>query len=91
MCFGVALPSPIVERVLELRIEQTKIRYRNGIYKDGRLHGKWEWRCDGDCCGDDDGPVWYYEANYQNGLLIDKVTKILMLPRSNPPSEQPIK
>lgn len=48
VCFGSPLPAPVVERVLELRIERRECinaigRRHIEFYKDDRRHGKWEW------------------------------------------------
>lgn len=70
VCFGPALPSPVVERVLELRImriekrdDEHRLRCLE-FYKDGKLHGK----CEG----------WYknghkkYTLNLRNGSRYGK-------------------
>lgn len=63
-CFGPALPAPIVERVMDLRIERCEGTDCNGqkyfvFYKDSKKHGKCEkWDRNG---------VKVFEGQYQNG------------------------
>lgn len=65
-CFGPVLPTPVIERVLELRIERHEQIDNDGVrhikfYKDGKQHGE----CEG----------WYdngqksYDENFCDGKM----------------------
>lgn len=77
VCFGTALlPSPVVERVLELRIERREwieddkdgdeqVRHLTFFKEDGTEHGKWEsWYANGQKQRE-----WTYRNGWRHGVF----------------------
>lgn len=66
VCFCLVLPEPVVDRVMELRIERRERIDSKGVrhleyYKDDKRHGMWEGRYP--------NGLKAYESRYENGEL----------------------